>query len=659
MYRKISRNYFKPSCEIKIEQKLFLICLGRRGNTVLITERTRNASYVLEMDIDSFHWTLAKLWEYINKPQSGTMFNRFRGREAVMSMQKFVNGRGNYLEISKIVWKGKTQRIIIPSGRLNEGWKWMANTLSQISTNRWDNKSSFKDGRKTTTQTQQRGHLRQNAKDSGVPDDIGMDQLPECKSKEWRKAIIITKDCVNISWEMVTNALGKAVKRKIEVFPFQANKAVWWPQNEEDASFYLRMKKSFLENRVTLSFERWNQHSNTEEEVYECCNSWVRLLGIPWDLWSTELFKNIGQQCGGLLNISQDTILLKDLSAAKIKVMGMEGGFINRNLLIETVRGPLNIRILVDSVNIEAYAHHEKRSYAQAVVNGDRVMPGWGRGTTLKDKETGAEETHDIHPRRMNNSTLIQAQTKERVATIAKECVVMKNCNNKLKEDHQSADRGDISEGRNCTSEPCRKHRLQNGEASKRSIEDVEKDSILAGNEYWVENLNQRMRDDISDEGGEFSDAGSHISDQSDKLTRHSLEFDDLGEFFEESPSKVCKLPYIPSSHHCSSHSINVSDSLLGLGGGLEVKFGQRDSSVGHKLGVSGNKFLGHLEGGVEGEKDVGLGILESKNALQNECLERMGVEKVGLKESVMPDIRLVGHVDSGKENPREVEVNR
>lgn len=50
-----------------------------------------------------------------------------------------------------------------------------------------------------------------------------------------------------------------------------------------------------------------------------------------------------------------NTTLRKDLSAAKIKVVGPEGGFINSVLQIQSKFGLLNIRVIVDSVNITAY----------------------------------------------------------------------------------------------------------------------------------------------------------------------------------------------------------------------------------------------------------------------------------------------------------------
>lgn len=68
------------------------------------------------------------------------------------------------------------------------------------------------------------------------------------------------------------------------------------------------------------------------------------------------------------------------LKVAKIKVVGLEGGFINSFLQIHTQCGPMVVRIVVDSVNISTYDTYERRSYAQAVVNGKRVFAGLGEG---------------------------------------------------------------------------------------------------------------------------------------------------------------------------------------------------------------------------------------------------------------------------------------
>lgn len=45
--------------------------------------------------------------------------------------------------------------------------------------------------------------------------------------KNWTEAIVFTKGRVNSSWDLVGTVFGNSIKRRVELFPFQANKAVW------------------------------------------------------------------------------------------------------------------------------------------------------------------------------------------------------------------------------------------------------------------------------------------------------------------------------------------------------------------------------------------------------------------------------------------------
>ncbi|XP_073022630.1 uncharacterized protein [Primulina eburnea] len=603
-----ARNQFKKRYEIKVEQKLFLVSRGRWGDSILVTERTRNASYILEMNMESLDWIISKLCDFINKPQDCPSFNRFRGRESVVYMQKFVNVRGSYLEISKLVWRGKTQRIIIPSGRFNGGWKWMASYLSRFRLNGRDAALKFRDIKRPMDQPQRRHHVRLNGGEKVSPVVVEKEHLPDMTSKDWDKAIIITRDCVNTSWELVCNTLGKEIQRMIEVFPFQANKAVWWPHNEEVAVFYLRLKKCFLERNVTLSFQKWSHNINREEEVSECCHSWIRVLGIPWDLWSRDLFISIGDQCGGLLSISQDTVLLRDLSAAKLKVVGIEGGFINRNVQIKTKRGPMFVRIIVDSVKISEYDTLEKRTYAQVVMNAVSNVKGWGNKDGINDNFQNAEVSQDIQNKQEDNTTNLSVENQEGFIKNKQKCESMEmlkfreNIYPKIVEQDVNA------ENRRCVSEPWYRgknikilkklkpkdvHDFQKGkidstnicdtqeigqhtleevsgpaerkfehvyrrkqiktqqdsdqmrklEKSKISILDIDRVSAIGEEGIWEDQSYHGAKEDSSEDGGAFSDADSHISDHSDKSSRKSMQFEDLGDFFDQSPLKVRNLP--------------------------------------------------------------------------------------------------------------------
>lgn len=49
---------------------------------------------------------------------------------------------------------------------------------------------------------------------------------------------------------------------------------------------------------------------------------WVRLLGLPLNLWSQEILKQIEDQCGGFIETEEETMLKNHLHWARIKVKG-------------------------------------------------------------------------------------------------------------------------------------------------------------------------------------------------------------------------------------------------------------------------------------------------------------------------------------------------
>lgn len=73
----------------------------------------QKAIYVLEVDFGSAQWLCSKLWEYINNPYSCSAFIRFRGSNAVFSIQRFNNKSGSFLEVTKLVQQGRKQNIVL------------------------------------------------------------------------------------------------------------------------------------------------------------------------------------------------------------------------------------------------------------------------------------------------------------------------------------------------------------------------------------------------------------------------------------------------------------------------------------------------------------------------------------------------------------------
>ena len=57
--------------------------------------------------------------------------------------------------------------------------------------------------------------------------------------------------------------------------------------------------------------------------------SWIGLEGIPLNLWNIHVFKIIGEVCGGLLEVAEETLNKSFLRFAKLKVKGPANGLMN------------------------------------------------------------------------------------------------------------------------------------------------------------------------------------------------------------------------------------------------------------------------------------------------------------------------------------------
>lgn len=80
-----------------------------------------------------------------------------------------------------------------------------------------------------------------------------------------------------------------------------------WPDNHKEYLYFINLHQGFFEQRITLLFDEWTTDSNSKEKTYECCNSWIKIFGLTWNLWKVSMFDLIGNHYGGLLDIHEAT----------------------------------------------------------------------------------------------------------------------------------------------------------------------------------------------------------------------------------------------------------------------------------------------------------------------------------------------------------------
>ena len=61
-----------------------------------------------------------------------------------------------------------------------------------------------------------------------------------------------------------------------------------------------------------------------------CCRNgshpkevWVKVIGLPFHLWSREVFKSIGESCGGFIAVDEETAFFSELQWPRILVRAL------------------------------------------------------------------------------------------------------------------------------------------------------------------------------------------------------------------------------------------------------------------------------------------------------------------------------------------------
>ena len=86
-----------------------------------------------------------------------------------------------------------------------------------------------------------------------------------------------------------------------------------------------------------LHLERWSEEAGCLQVGSQTKEVWVRVVGLPLHCWSEELFKSIGDCCGGLVEVDEDTKNLSQLQWARILVKNGGNFFLGTlNLVVKS-----------------------------------------------------------------------------------------------------------------------------------------------------------------------------------------------------------------------------------------------------------------------------------------------------------------------------------
>ncbi|KAK9088845.1 hypothetical protein Scep_027927 [Stephania cephalantha] len=275
------------------EKKRFTITFDSNGITH-IQEATFGRSYSLNLDQRESSWVQRVI---IGALESKQWIQRwFKSREGPLYIQTMENHLGAVMRIWRV---GRTGRntILIPSEGMN-GWTALLQALQREP----QMQASY-----TKTSTQEAYNGQKEAQTIAHP----MKKAPKAQSRneevpaEWQLAMVVVRSTPIHPWSMIGYMLGAGLQRGATLHPLGADKALFYCVSSQEKEKMISKGKSMggiLIDRI----EGWSPTQHSSHQI-SCHDTWIRLEGLPINLWNMHTYQSIGSHFGGLVEVASTT----------------------------------------------------------------------------------------------------------------------------------------------------------------------------------------------------------------------------------------------------------------------------------------------------------------------------------------------------------------
>ena len=205
--------------------------------------------------------------------------------------------------------------------------------------------------------------------------------------KDWRRPLVVYRYTMYLSWGNISRRIRDKLRRDVVVVPLAADRAIVWCTDEDEVSSLTLNPIQFSKGRDQVKIKRWNMFAHWDNLQIHVNHSWIGIEGLPLNMWNIHVFKIIGKSLGGLLDVAPETTSLSFLKFAKIKVGGLEDGFVDPilEILCQGLRVSLGIFAISNPMK-----YSEGRSTLGLITRVVRAEEGWyGDGGRDKQQRTG------------------------------------------------------------------------------------------------------------------------------------------------------------------------------------------------------------------------------------------------------------------------------
>ncbi|TYK24535.1 hypothetical protein E5676_scaffold266G00770 [Cucumis melo var. makuwa] len=282
-----------------IEKKDFVLSVDNRSRDfkLLITEVGPYKSFSIAVTLESLEWLKSSFRTLLDTPRTTRFFLEKRFEECCLWVQKTYNRKGYIAEIYRVDDRGRKCCILVPEGA--------EKSEAVIKGSSSDEESSSR---------------TVNIKKTGKSNTIF--------SFEWERTVVLTRRFFHDDWERIVEKLNEQLDTTVRYKPFHADKALIYFKNEEQAKLLCKNKGWTTVGRFYVKFEEWSQKTHASPKVIPSYGGWIKVRGVPLHAWNLESFIQIGDACGGFVEVAKETRELTDIFEASIKIKDNYSGFI-------------------------------------------------------------------------------------------------------------------------------------------------------------------------------------------------------------------------------------------------------------------------------------------------------------------------------------------
>ncbi|KAM7507143.1 hypothetical protein LguiA_017596 [Lonicera macranthoides] len=253
--------------------------------------------------------------------------SKYQSGNGMFIMQRFNNKKGAFISVAEFKGGVIGGSIVVQLGRFDEGWEGVANAIEEASSRSYASQQRTEEKK---TQVKQ-GGLDMNSHKNGERTRM---EAFQTKDMDYSKLVVCIRDCLWHKWSSIQASINQHHSTEFCLQPFQPDKAIFCCKTEQEAEEFGSKEVLFFEGPKSIMLHKWNPNEVNFNKKVAFTGGWVELEDLPFHLWRSDIFRKIGDICGGMEEVHSLTMEAKRLFAPRIRARGNYNGFIPGELVI-------------------------------------------------------------------------------------------------------------------------------------------------------------------------------------------------------------------------------------------------------------------------------------------------------------------------------------